>query len=183
MTRRGLGVHVLVGLGLTVALGCRGDEPRMAEAPPDTLPPVGRVETTDRALPAGIAAETVRREADQLDRHVMELRTHIATMRQISPRMAGTVMQEHASHVRALGERVQAQRAALPVPDAQLPILLGMSGDEYRVMLEEVRIAAAEVSELQRGTEDQIRETMPGHLDRLERVAGQLEHAAASLRR
>jgi hypothetical protein len=168
-------------LGAVVA--CRGDEPRMAQAEPDTVPPMGMVDVDPEALPAGVDRETLVEQADALDRQAMELRTHIATMRQISPRMAVTVMQEHESHVRALADRVRELRAALPVPDAELPQLLGMNPDEYRVMMEEALTAGAEINRMRATDEDTIRDQMPGHLDRLERIAGQMEHAAASLRR
>jgi hypothetical protein len=174
---------IAVSLLGVVVVACRADEPRMADVEPDTMPPIGRVEVPEAALPAGVDQQTLRVQADALDRQAMELRTHIATMRQISPRMAVTVMQEHESHVQALAERVRELRAALPVTDAELPQLLGMNPDEYRVMTEEALVAGLEISRMRTAGEDVIREQMPGHLDRLERIAGQMEHAAASLRR
>jgi hypothetical protein len=169
-------------LVVLTATGCVPDEPLFEGVEADTLPPFGEV-VAEAPAAHGIDREVLRRNADQMDRHALELRQHVGVMRQISPRMAGTVMEEHTAHVRALGERVREQRAALPVPDERLPELLGMSPDEYRVMLEEVETAAVEVAELQAADEALIREQLPGHLDRLDRIAAQLEHGAASLRR
>jgi hypothetical protein len=169
-------------LALALLAGCRGDEPRLAQTPPDTTPPLGEVVTRPPQA-AGLTPEVRRREADELDRQVMELRRHIATMRQISPAMAGTLMEEHASHVRAIAERVRAQREQLPVDDEVLQQIIGMNPDEYRVLLEEVELAGAEVAVMRRADEDAVARQLPGHLDRLERISGQLEHAAAALRR
>jgi PHD/YefM family antitoxin component YafN of YafNO toxin-antitoxin module len=155
----------------------------MADTPPDTLPPLGEMEVAQADLPPGVDRATLRQQADALDRTVTELRSHIATMRQISPRMAATVMDEHESHVRAAAQRVGEMRGALPVTDAQLPELIGMSPDEYRVLMEEAQLASTEIAQLRTADEERIREQMPGHLDRLERVAGQMEQAAAAMRR
>jgi hypothetical protein len=172
-----------IALVLLAAVACRADEPHLAEIPPDTLPPIGRVEVPAAELPAGVDPEALRREADALDRHVVELRAHIASMRLAPAPQAAGVMETHEARVRALGDRVQQQRAALPVADGELARLLGMSPDEYRLMLEEVRTAGAEVAEMRGADETAIRQRLPGHLDRLERIAAQLEHGAAALRR
>lgn len=172
---------LLLVLSCIVAGGCRQDEPRLADTPPDTTPPLGQMAPSAPA--AGVEADRLRAEADALDRHVMELRTHIGTMRQISPAMAGTVMEQHAAHVRVLSERIRDQRAGLPVQDGALPTLLGMSEEEYGVMVEEVQRAMQEVEAFAGGDESTVRDQLPGHLDRLERIAGQLEQGAASLRR
>jgi len=178
-----LRLWILIGLLGGFNLGCREDGSRGMIARPDTLPPIGEIRVTDAALPGGVNEAVLRSQADELDRHVTQLRGHIGTMRQISPRMAATVMQEHETHVRAIAERIQLQRRALPVPDHELSGLLGMNPDEYRVLMEESQIAAAEVVQLRTADETTIREQMPGHLARLDRIAGQLEHAAAALRR
>jgi hypothetical protein len=172
----------LVALLLAALQGCGSDEPRLAGTPPDTTPPLGEV-AGSATVPATVDRGVLVREADELDRHVLQLRAHIATMRQLSPTMALALMPEHAAHVEAVAERIAAQRANLPVPDAQLPMLMGVGADEYGVMLEEVRAAHAELMEMRRGDEALVRERFPGHLDRLERLAGQLEHIAAGLRR
>jgi hypothetical protein len=169
---------------LLVALAsCRADELRMADTLPDTAPPLGQV---DPAAPAGqthVDAAILRTEADSLDLHVIELRNHIMAMRQIAPAQLPTHLDQHAARVRSLAERIQQQRTNLPVPDAELPERLGMSRGEYDTMLEEVRIAGAEVNDMRGADEAAVRERLPGHLDRLERIAAQLEQGAAALRR
>jgi hypothetical protein len=173
----------LLVAGTLALAGCRADEPRLAETLPDTAPPIGRVAAGMPAGDSGVEPEQLRQQADALDRQVMELRTHILTMRQLSPAMAANVMDEHAAHVRAVAERVAEQRVALPAPDRELPMLMGMSPDEYGVFVEEIQLASAEVAEMQRGDEATVRARLPGHLDRLDRLAGQLEQAATHMRR
>jgi hypothetical protein len=180
MRIRSAGILLLGSMALPLAASCGPDEPRLADTLPDTLPPLGQVATAPH-LDVDVAV--LRREADELDRHVLQLRAHIQTMRQLSPLMAGTVMAEHAAHVGAIRERTESLRAALSASDAHLEELLGMTADEYRVLVEEVETASSEVAEMQRGDEENVRARLPGHLDRLDRIAGQMEQAAAHLRR
>jgi hypothetical protein len=183
MRIRSAGILLLGSMALPLAASCGRDEPRLADTMPDTLPPLGQVATDPAAPPVDVDVEVLRREADELDRHVLQLRAHIQTMRQLSPLMAGTVMAEHAAHVSAVRERNESLRATLSASDTRLQELLGMTADEYRVLIEEVETASSEVAEMQRGDEENVRARLPGHLDRLERIAGQMEQAAAHLRR
>jgi hypothetical protein len=165
--------RVLMVVGLWILqVGCRPDQPAIGGEQPDTLPPVGQV-AAEMAEPD---AESLRREADEIDRIVIELRNHITRMRSAPTPGMRDGMNQHRAQVASLTEIVQ---RGIPVERTAE----GMPADQLALMRDEMETARQEMEELGTAPEADFRRRMAGHLDRLERVAAMLERHAADLRR
>lgn len=159
-------------LGLVLALAaCTADEPHVAREAPDTTLPLGEASAA-RAEPGAV------RLADRLGETARELHEHARAMRVVPPPQAGEAMEEH---VRVLDDalRMMEQQVRAGGNDA----LQGATGERHRVVRDEIRTLRAEAEELRGASEDEVRARLPGHLDRLDRVAETMENMAAEVRR
>ncbi len=171
---------VLLALGFAVA-GCRPDLPRDDGAPPQPVPPVeegaiGEV-PADRAM--------LLRHAAEAEEMVVRMHEHVAFMNGLPPRSVPEHLPEHRrqiSELVALIER-QVQEQAREPGEARAVEMMGIRPDQYRVLREDMEAARAEVDYLQTASEQEVRERMPGQLDRLTRIVETLESASAHMRR
>lgn len=153
-------------------IGCGSDQPAVVGEQLDTMPPIGEVAAE---IPAA-DEESMRRMADETDRIVIELRNHIARMRNAAtPAMRAGIAQHRA--------QVAAVMDLLERGDVSDSPRRGMSQDQIRILRDEMQTALREMEELTTRPAADFRRRMAGHLDRLERVAALLESYAADLRR
>jgi hypothetical protein len=173
----------IVPLFLVATAACRPDEPRL-DVPPDTLPPIGTAQPQP-AEPGAVDAQTRQQHADALDQAVVQMREHILRMRALSPREAQPHMGTHAQQVESLAATVQQEVRALgaELDPRRMEDLMGLRPDHRRVLDDQLQTARAEAQEFRAATEEQLRERLPGHLDRLEQALGTIETSAAHLRR
>jgi hypothetical protein len=171
------------GAVLVVLAGCGPDEPRLDGPLPDTLPPTGEVSA--HGAETGLDADTRLRHADALDGAVLRMRQHVAAMRALAPREAMPRLGDHAAQVESLVGEVQERMRELgaEADPARMEQVLGVRPDHQRVLGDQMQTSRAEARELVSASEAQVRERLPGHLDRLEQLLGTLESAAAHLRR
>jgi hypothetical protein len=164
-------------LALAVLLAGCSPDPRIERVEaPDTLPPVGEVDPgAERARPGDVVGT-----ADAGDATARELHDHVSRMRATPPPLA-SALEEHAARAEELLRR--AERDLQGMAGMAGPAALGMSAEAHALVVEEIGIARAEARELSGTSEPAVRERLPGHLDRLERIATTLESAAAHLRR
>jgi hypothetical protein len=162
-------------LALCLLAGACSPDPRIEQTQmPDTLPPSGAV--LPEAAPAANSADATARD----------LRDHLNRLRATPPPVAAP-LEEHGRRTQELLGRAEAdlrgmleQASARPGGGAGG---LGMSPEAHSLALEEIGIARAEARELVGAAPEELRARLPGHLDRLERIAATLESAAAHLRR
>ncbi|MDW7712322.1 MAG: hypothetical protein SCH98_17790 [Deferrisomatales bacterium] len=66
--------------------------------------------------------------------------------------------------------------------DEEMGGMMGMSGEDYRAMMEEMEALRREMESLQTASRSEVRERMPAHLDQLEQMADMMERTAAHMR-
>ncbi len=171
-------------LALSTALvftACRPDRPRLDGEEPQPTPPVG--EEVIAATPEDRAM--LLRHAAEAEQMVVRMHEHIQAMFLLPPRSVPAHLDEHARQVSELATLIERQFAeqGAELDDVRAEEMMGIRPDRYRVLREDLEIAQAEVQHLQTASEEEIRERMPGHLDRLSRIVETLESASAHMRR
>jgi len=178
-------------LALTLS-ACAPDQP----APGDEMPAMGTDTMGGAGMPGampgtmpGIQLDdaTMRRNAAEMDSMVVEMRQHVQEMRAETPGEWHARMDQHAPRVSSMlgmmERQVREMDMGMNMSDGHMGQMMGISQEEYRQMMEEMRILRGEVEELQTAPEATVRERMPAHLDRLERVNTMMERSAAHMRR
>jgi hypothetical protein len=124
----------------------------------------------------------MQRHAAEMDSMAVELRAHVAGMRQLAPGEWHARMNRHAPLVaRMLGmmERQMSEMdMGMNMDAAHMGAMMGMSADEHGTMLQGLDALRAEVEHLQTATRADVQAQMPAHLDRLERMVEVLEQSA-----
>lgn len=175
---------VAIGLG-----GCAGDEetPPMGdmrgempmEEPMDGMHGTGGMN--------GMEAMTgMQRHAEEADSMASVMRDRIRQMRGLSPEQWHDRMGEHVrqvSHMLSLVNRqMREMDMGMGMSDQQMGQMMGMTGEEHRRMMEDMQALRSGLEQLQTASRDDVREHMPDHLDRLERMVEMLEQSAGHMR-
>lgn len=183
MKRFAKGMLVLVGvLGAGIS-ACAGDE--------DT-PPMGDVHGE---MPMGEPMEGMQgmegmtgmqRHSEEADSMASVMGEHIQQMRALAAEEWHDRMGEHVRQVSQMLSLVNRQMRemdmGMSMSDEQMGQMMGMTGEEHRRMMDEMQALRTELEELQTASHDEVRERMPDHLDRLERMAEMLEQSAGHMR-
>lgn len=166
--------------------GCRPEEPREADDIPavteDTAPPGMTRDMADMHMdPAAM-----RRQAEQMDSAVVEMRQHVTAVRQAPPERWHEMMEEHGRRVSGMlgmmDRHLREMDMGMGMSDEQMGRMRGMSGEEHRSMVSEMETLRGEVDQLRTASEDEVRERLPEHLDRLERILSHMEEGARHMR-
>jgi len=179
----------LAGTVLALSLSaCAPDRPE----PADEMPAMDRDTMGGTAVPGAMPGmqlddAAMRRHAAEMDSMVVEMRQHVQEMRATPPGEWHARVEQHAPRVSSMLGMMERQMREMDrgmnMSDPQMGQMMGMSQEEYRQMLDEMRALRGEVEELQTAPEATVRERMPAHLDRLERMNAMMERNAAHMRR
>jgi hypothetical protein len=164
--------------------------------PGSEVPPDGRAATPgDPHPPAGmqhgahgmeVPAGTMQRHADELDTATVQVREHVREMRGRTPAEWHARMGEHTRAVSGLlglmDRQMREMDMGMGMDDEHMGEMMGMSGEEHRRMMEEMREVRSDAEALQTASEAEVARRMPEHLDRLERFVERMEHASAAMR-
>jgi hypothetical protein len=133
-------------------------------------------------MPAG----AMQRHADELDTATVQVREHVREMRGRAPAEWHARMGEHARAVSGLlglmDRHMREMDMGMGMDDEHMGEMMGMSGEEHRRMMEEMREVRSDAEALQTASEAEVARRMPEHLDRLERFVERMEHASAAMR-
>lgn len=174
---------VMLALGLT-GTACR-EEPQPEVQQP--MPAGQAMEGSPAADPVPgmhMDAGMMRRHAEEMDQMTTEMRPHLAQMRQLQPAEWHARMGEHAGRVSRMLTLMERQMREMRMGmDAEhMGQMMGMSGEEHRQMMSDMQALRAEVEQLQTASGAEVRQRMPAHLDRLERMVQMMEQSAAHMR-
>jgi len=179
----------LAGTVLALTLSaCAPDRPE----PADEMPAMGEDTVGGTGMPGAMPGmqlddAAMRRHAAEMDSMVVEMRQHVQEMRAAPPGEWHARMDQHAPRVSSMlgmmERQVREMDMGMNMSDAHMGQMMGMRQEEYRQMMEEMRVLRGEVEELQTAPEATVRERMPAHLDRLERMNAMMERSAAHMRR
>lgn len=159
---------------LALALAACGPEeaPRAVEAPAEE--------------PTHPDSAMTRRHAEELDAAVTGMREHVRSVRQASPDQWHARVGEHAPRVARMLGTVERQMLELDMgigmSDEEMGEMMGMGAEDYRATMEEIKALRSEVEQLQTAPEPAVRQRMPEHLERVERILGVMERTAAHMR-
>lgn len=168
----------MITLAAVLALGigaCGGEE----------TPPMGDVHGE---MPAGgmVDAAMMRRHAQEADSMISVMRQHLSSMRQLPAEEWHDHMGEHVGHASGMLTLMSRQMGEMDMgmgmSDEHMGQMMGMSAEEHRQMMDEMQALRRELEQLQTASRDQVRERMPAHLDRLERMIETMEESAEHMR-
>jgi hypothetical protein len=129
---------------------------------------------------------TMRRHAQEMDSMVAEMRQHVQAMRQLEPDEWHARMGEHAPRVGGMLGMIDRQMREMDMGMGmgaeQMGRMMGMTAEEHRRMLDEMQTLRTEAEQIQTAPAAQLRERMPDHLDRLDRMMATMEQSAAHMR-
>jgi hypothetical protein len=167
-----------LGLGIGACDGRSGDPPvdDMSDGMPMDAPMQGMPEREGM----------MQRHAQEADAMAASIREHVQEMRQLQPEQWHERMGEHVGQVsRMLGlmnRQMREMDMGMGMGDEEMGRMMGMTGEEHRRMMEDMQALRAEVEALQTASRDEVRERMPAHLDRLDRMADMMEESARAMR-
>lgn len=178
-----IALAAVVGLGLGA---CGGGE----EAPPmgdvNGEVPAGGREGMEPTEGMPMDAGMMLRHAEEADSMASTLRQHIDRMRQLPAEVWYDQMGEHVSHasrmLTLMHRQMREMDMGMGMSDEHMGEMMGMSGQEHRNMMDQMQALRTDLEQLQTATVEQVRELMPAHLDRLERVVGMVEESAEHMR-
>lgn len=136
---------------------------------------------------AGMPVDTamMRRHAAEAQALAGRLRTHVREMRALPREQWHERMGEHAGSVSAMmtlmTRQMREMDMGMGMDDEHMGRMMGMTGAEHRRMLDEMQALRSEAEELQTASAALVRERMPAHLDRVERMIEMLERSAAHM--
>lgn len=164
----------VLGAGISA---CAGD---------DETPPMGDVQGE---MPMGEAMEGMtgmQRHAEEADSMASIVREHTGQMRGLDAEQWHDRMGEHVRQVSQMLALVDRQMREMDMgmgmSDEQMGQMMGMTGEEHRRMMNEMQAVRSELEQLQTASREEVRERMPDHLDRLERMVDMLEQSAGHMR-
>jgi hypothetical protein len=128
----------------------------------------------------------MQRHAHEADSAVAAMRGHVQQMRQLSAEQQHARVGEHVSHVSRMlslmDRHMREMDHGMGMDDAQMGEMMGMTADEHRQMMEQMRTLRSEAERLQTASQAEIRQQMPGHLDRIESMLRMMEQSADHMR-
>lgn len=145
--------------------------------------------------PTGADQRTMQRFSAELEQEVARMRPHVAAMRQQPGAQWQHAVAEHAHTVKHMLDRMdeimeEMQRMGsgmmagmgMPMQDARMGELMGMSAEEHRDMLRLMEELRKDVEKLPSGSASDVAEWMPPHLERLEAMLQMMEESAEHMR-
>jgi hypothetical protein len=128
----------------------------------------------------------MNRHAAEMDSVVRDVRQHVEEMRGLPPAEWHDRMDEHApvvAHMVGVVERqTREMDMGMNMGDEEMGAMMGMSGEEHRTMMDDVRALRNEIGEMQTASEAGVAERMPAHLDRIERTLMMMDRSATHMR-
>jgi copper/silver efflux system protein len=177
-----IGLIAAIGLGIS-ACEPRGGDPPMGDMH-DDMPMDAPMDPSMEGMPG--MEGMMQRHADEADAMGTSVRQHVQEMRQLPPEGWHDRMGEHVGQVsRMLSLMTRHMREmdmGMGMSDEEMGRMMGMTGEEHRRMMEDMQALRAEVETLQTASRDEVRERMPAHLDRLDRMADMLEASGRAMR-
>jgi hypothetical protein len=181
--KRSLRMAAVLVLGAGLA-GCAGG----AETPPaaqDTTPaPTGSAGIPGRdpgAMHMDVAM--MDRHAQEADSMVSAMRAHVDQMRQLPPEQQHARIGEHVRQVSEMlsmmDRHMREMGPGMPMDHAHMAEMMGMSTDDHGRMMEQKQTLRTEAEQLQTAPQPEVRQRMPEHLDRLERMLRMMEEHMA----
>jgi len=179
---------VLVALVGGAAAGCGG-----TEAPPAGDPVAG---TTADTAPAGtmhghdmagmhVDAAAMHRHAQEADSMAAAMRAHVQQLRQLSAEEQHARIGEHVAQVSRMLSLIDRHMREMDhgtgMDGAHMGEMMGMSAEEHRQMMEQMRTLRSEAERLQTASRAEVRQLMPEHLDRLDGMVRMMEQSAAHM--
>jgi hypothetical protein len=182
---RTVGTFALVGL----FAACGSPDP----APAGNGTGVPAMATGDTAHPHDMAGMTMAGDHAAMQRHAQEadsmavaMRAHVERMRASSAEQQHDRIGEHVAQVSRMLNMMDRQMREMDhgsgMDDAHMGEMMGMSADDHRRMMEEMRTIRTEAEQLQVASRAEVSRTMPAHLDRIERMLVMMEASAAHMR-
>jgi hypothetical protein len=182
---RTVGTFALVGL----FAACGSPDP----APAGNGTGVPAMATGDTAHPHDMAGMTMAGDHAAMQRHAQEadsmavaMRAHVDRMRASSAEQQHDRIGEHVAQVSRMLNMMDRQMREMDhgsgMDDAHMGEMMGMSVDDHRRMMEEMRTIRTEAEQLQVASRAEVSRTMPAHLDRIERMLVMMEASAAHMR-
>lgn len=134
----------------------------------------------------GMQGMDMARHAREADSAATALRQHVADMRDRSADEWYEQMGEHVRQVsgmlRLMDRHMREMDMGMGMDDAQMGEMMGMSAEEHRQMMDGLGALRTDLERLQTAPPEEVREIMPGHLDRLEEMIRVMEGAADHMR-
>lgn len=187
MKRFAKGMIVLVGVVGAGIGACADDEeegPPMGDVHGEM--PMGEPMEGMRGMQGMEGMAGMQRHAEEADSMASVLREHTGQMRELDAEQWHDRMGEHVrqvSQVLAVVDRqMREMDMGMGMSDEQMGQMMGMTGEEHRRMMDEMQAVRGELEQLQTASRDELRERMPDHLDRLERMVDMLEQSAGHMR-
>jgi hypothetical protein len=177
-----LGVMLVGGL----AAACGGNEgPPPDEAAGTATPAPGDVAHGHDMPDMHVDPAMMQRHVQEADSMATAMRTHIQQMRQLSAEEQHVRIGEHVGHVSRMlsmmDRHMREMGHGTGMDDAPMGEMMGMSPEEHRRMMEQMRTLRSETERLQTASQAEVRRQMPEHLDRLEDTVRMMEQSAAHM--
>lgn len=177
---------VVAGVLAAGISGCAGDEdaPPMGDVHGDM--PMGEPMQGMQGMEGMEGMRGMQRHAEEADSMASVMREHIRQTRGRPAEQWYDRMDEHVRQVSQMLSLVNRQMREMDMgmgmSDEQMGEMMGMTGEEHRRMMDEMQAVRSELEQLQTASRDEVRERMPDHLDRLERMVDMLEQSAGHMR-
>lgn len=177
MKGTGRSLIALVGV-LAVALTACG--------PGEDTPPMG---DGDGAMHGDMptAQSMMEAHAQEADSMAAAMRQHLRQMRQRPAEEWYERMGEHVNRVSQMlglmNRQMREMDMGMDMDDEAMGGMMGMSGEEHRRMMNEMRSLRTDLEQLQTASTAQVRQRMPDHLDRLEGMVVMMERSAEAMGR
>jgi hypothetical protein len=173
--------------GGIAACGDRSDEFQPVEdtAPTATMP---GMEGMPGAGPGamGMDPAMMERYSQGMDSTAAEMRRHVQEMRAAPPEQWHARMQERAPQATEMlgmmDRHMRGTAMGMGMTQEQMAARMGMSAEERSQMLDEIQALREEAERFRTAPEAEVRQQMPAHLDRMERMIQRMEQAAAQMR-
>lgn len=166
----------LLGLGAAACGG--GDDPPVGDVHGEM--PMGEPMEGMSGMQAGMA--DMQRHAEEADSVSSAMREHVRQMRALAPGQWHDRMGEHVTRVSGMlammNRHMGEMDMGMGMGDDEMGRMMGMTGEEHRRMMEDMQALRADLEQLQTASREQVRERMPDHFDRLERMVEMLGESA-----
>lgn len=182
-TRWTLALIGLIGLG---AMACGGGEDAPAGDAHGDMPMGQPMEGMEGMHGAEDMSAMMTRHAQEADSMATVVRQHAQELRQLPADEWHERMGEHVTRVsqmlNLMNRQMREMDMGMGMSDDQMGEMMGRTGEEHRGMMEEMRALRTDLEQLQTASRDEVRDRMPDHLERLERMVDMLEASARHMR-
>lgn len=185
MNQTGIGTLVLAGLLGLGAGACNGggEDPPVGDVHGEM--PMEGMEGMEHMEGMESMEGMMARHAQEADSMTAVMRQHVQQMRQLPPEQWHDRMEEHVTRVsqmlNLMNRQMREMDMGMDMGHERMSEMMGMSGEEHRRMADEMQALRSDLEQLQTASGDQVRDRMPDHLDRLDRMLEMMERAAAHM--